>query len=78
MYKITLGVSNTETQKEKRFQSWKAMVEWMEQEIEKGTDWDSLLPFCNGWNLLYWERSYTKEEYRAALIDYAIGLQLIG
>ena len=53
------------------------MVSWMAEEIKKGADRDILLPFCNGWNLDYWEKDESAEEYKGRLIEMAIGLQLI-
>ena len=75
--KRTLGVSNTLTDKTHHFQSWASLVSWMAEEFEKGTDRDVLLPFCNGWNLDYWENGESAEEYTGRLIEMAIGLQLI-
>lgn len=75
--KRILGVSNTLTDKTRHFQSWASLVNWMAGEIERGVDRDDLLPFCNGWNLDYWEKDESAEEYKGRLIDMAIGLQLI-
>lgn len=72
-----IGVEHIWTGKQVLFSSWADLVEWMAKEIEGGERRDDLLPFCNGWNLDYWEADETAVEYKARLIDMAIGLQLI-
>lgn len=72
-----LGVTNTWTGKVRKFQTWKSMVEWIMSEVDEGVDPYDLLPFCNNWNLDRWDGKESATEYRARLIDMAIGLQLI-
>ena len=73
-----LGVTNTENyEKVEGFKSWAKMVDWMEEQINCGIAIDLLLPYCNDWNLDYWQAGETKEEYKGRLIEMAIGLQLI-
>ena len=72
-----LGVTNVFTGAERKFQTWQSLVEWIANEVIHGESRDALLPLCNNWNLDYWDEGETVNEYKARLIDMAIGLQLI-
>lgn len=58
--------------------SWRKLAEKTLELSEDHNDYARFLPACNGWNLDYPTEGDTVDEYMAALIDMAIGLQLIG
>lgn len=77
MRERNLGVVNVFSGEEHKFPTWQAMVEWIASEVIHGESRDALLPYCNNWNLDYWAKGETVRQYKARLIDMAIGLQLI-
>lgn len=75
---IKLTVTDTMTGKERFFPSWMGMASYVVTVSERDDDYARHLPACNGWNLDYSEHGESAEDYRARMIDMAIGLQLIG
>ena len=72
-----LVVTDVLTGEEIKYNSWKQMAN---EVIAKATGYyerTRYLPSCNDWNLDYPQYGETAEEYKARLIDMAIGLQLI-
>lgn len=65
------------TGKETVCKSWAKMALTVIQLSDSHNDWTRFLPFCNGWNLDYPEKDEFQTDYRARMIDIAIGLQLI-
>lgn len=65
------------TGKETVCRSWAKMALTVIQLSDSHNDWTRFLPFCNGWNLDYPEKDEFHIDYRARMIDMAIGLQLI-
>ena len=59
------------------FKSWDDMLLYMENWGGDDASLEDLLPACNGWNLDYWGKGESFEEYKARLIDMAIGLDLL-
>ena len=73
-----LTVTDTMTGKERSVPSWMGMASHVVTVSERDNDYARYLPACNNWNLDYPERGESAEDYRARMIDMAIGLQLIG
>ena len=72
-----IGFTDTLTGKEIICRSWAKMALTVIQLSDLYNDWTRFLPFCNGWNLDYPQKDECPIEYRARMIDMAIGLQLI-
>lgn len=77
MRRNVIGVMWKSTGKEKRFQSWKAMAEFVRAAVDAGTPADELLPFCNWCNLYYIEQNETAQEFRTRMMQVAVDLHLI-
>lgn len=78
MRKAFLSVTDTSTGIERKFPSWMGMASYVISHSVESNDYTRYLPACNNWNLDYPERGESVEDYRARMIDMAIGLQLIG
>lgn len=72
-----IGFTDTLTGKETVCGTWAKTTLAVIQLSVSHNDWTRFLPFCNGWNLGYPEKDECPIEYRARMIDMAIGLQLI-
>ena len=72
-----LGFTDTLTGKTYNCGTWAKTTLTVCQLSKSHNDWMRYLPFCNGWNLDYPEEMECPLEYRARMIDMAIGLQLI-
>lgn len=73
-----IGFTDTLTGKEFVCGTWAKTALEVIRLSASHNDWTRYLPFCNGWNLDYPEQDENSIEYRARIIDMAIGLQLIG